>query len=479
MRLRICFLILTACAILFPIPVSADISPPDWPPGANLAPESEHTEVRMVSEVVIIDVQDDIPENSLGEALVTAKFIMLNLGEDAEVMFARFPLTFWNGYSDSSSDYPEIKDLEFIVGGQPVDWRRVMVPNPRDEDNPIPWAAFGVTFPPGQEVLVEVTYTAKPVGEYPFIAYSYVLETGAGWRGSIEIADIIVRLPYEANNQNVILDETIGWSLTSPGAILDGKEVSWHFENFEPRSANNIEVSLVMPNAWERVLIERDKLKENPQDGEAWGRLGKKYKEISYLRKWMREDDGGKELYRLSVEAYENSLELLPNDALWHAGFADLLWKHAYWDVFQPGSPNLYEILRAVDEIKIAYDLKPEDPSILDILDDMRYSMPGAVEKVDQGYDFLLLTATPTIVPTYTPTADFDATPIAETPTVAPSLTATNVPQPSPTQVSESTNTLVPKPTEASSQTSLPFCGSALLLVPLALIMIKKKMIGE
>lgn len=478
MRLKIIFLILTACVFLFPLSVSADISPPDWPPGANLAPESENTEVRMVSEVVIIDVQDDIPENSLGEALVTAKFIMFNLGEDAEVMFARFPLTFWNGYSDSSSDYPEIKDLEFIVGGQSVDWSRVMVPNPRDEDNPIPWAAFGVTFPPGQEVLVEVTYTAKPVGEYPFIAYSYVLETGAGWKGSIETADIIVRLPYEANNQNVILDETIGWSLTSPGAVLDGKEVSWHFENFEPRSANNIEVSLVLPKAWNQILIDREKVMENPQNGEAWGRLGKIYKEISYLRRWMRKDEGGYELYQLSVEAYEKSLELLPDDALWHAGFADLLWKHAYWDIFKPGSPNLDEILRAVEEIKIAYELKPEDPNILDILDDIRYSMPGAVEKVDENYEFLFLTATPTIVPTYTSTPSFDPTPIPQTPTMEPTSTSTNVPQPSPTQVSKATNTSVPKPTEASPQTSLPLCGSALLLVPMAVIMIKKKIIG-
>jgi len=327
-------------------------------------------------------------------------------------------------------------------------------------------------------VLVEVRYTAKPVGEYPFIAYSYVLETGAGWKGSIETADIIVRLPYEVNNQNVILDETIGWALTSPDAVFDGNEVGWHFENFEPRSVNNIEVSLVIPNAWERVLSERENVEENPQDGEAWGRLGKIYKDISYLRRWMRKDEGGKELYRLSVEAYENSLELLPNDALWHAGYADLLWKHAYWDVFKPGSPNLDEILRAVEEIHIAYELKPEDPNIIDILDDIRYSMPGAVEKVDEIYEFLSLTATPTIVPIYTSTPDFDPTPIPQTPTVVPTSTSTNVPQPSPTQASKATNTPVSKPTETSSQTSMPLCGNALLLVPMVVIMVKKKIIG-
>jgi hypothetical protein len=53
------------------------------------------------------------------------------------------------------------------------------------------------------------------------------------------------------------------------------------------------------------------------------------------MRKGLREDDGGLELYELSVEAYETAVALLPEDALWHAGFADLLATHAYWTAWR------------------------------------------------------------------------------------------------------------------------------------------------
>jgi tetratricopeptide (TPR) repeat protein len=479
MRRKVLFVIWIACLSVFPIPVRADIAPPDQPPGANLAPDTEITQVRMVSEKVVIDLMGKIPEGSLGEAKVKASFTMHNLGNEIETIFARFPLTFWNGYSSSSDDVPEITDVEFVVAGEPVDWRRVDLPTLDNEQITVPWAEFGVTFPPKQDVLIEVDYSSSPVGEYPFVAYRYVLETGAGWKGSIGNAEIIVNLPYEANRQNVIIDETTGWSQTTPGAILEGNQVIWHFENFEPTRENNIEISVVIPNVWRMVLEERARVAENPEDGEAWGRLGKLYKEISYLRRWFREDEGGKELYFLSVEAYEKALELLPQDALWHVGFADLLWKHSYWDVFQPGSTNLDEMQRAVEEIKIAYDLKPENLQVLSLLDEMISSMPGSVTKIDDTYIFLMLTATPTIVPTYTITADSSPILTPTTRTVLSTATNTIIPTASPTQIPLSTNTPFPEPAEASSQTSFPLCGSALLLLPIVLMAIKKKEIGR
>ena len=470
------FIILLVALFLSPIPVLADIAPPDWPPGANLAPGSENTQVRMVSEIVVIDVQENIPVGSLGEAKVRASFTMHNLGSDNETMFARFPLTYWDGYSGSSSSFPEIKDVEFVVGGEPVDWRRVDIPV--DDGETVPWAEFGVTFPPGQDVLIDVLYTARPVGEYPYVAYRYVLETGAGWRGSIEEADIIVNLPYETNSHNVILDETIGWSTTTAGAIFDGNEVRWHFENLEPTRENNIEVSLVMPNAWQKVMEERSRIADNPEDGEAWGRLGKGYKEVSYLRRWYREDEGGQELYLLSVEAYEKALELLPDDALWHAGFAELLYTHSYWDVFTPGSPNLDEMQRAVEQIKIAYDLKPEDSKVLEILGSMSSGLPG-INRIEEGFVFLILTATPTIVPTSTPEVTSSATSLPVTPTEPYTTTANEDVQetPIPANTNTPTASLVPVATSTPStgSSSLPFCGSALLIIPMVGVLVRKR----
>jgi hypothetical protein len=327
-------------------------------------------------------------------------------------------------------------------------------------------------------VLIDVLYTARPVGEYPYVAYRYILETGAGWRGGIEEADIIVNLPYETNSHNVILDETTGWSRTTDGAIFDGNEVKWHYENFEPTRENNIEVSLVMPNAWNMVLEERSRIAEDPEDGEAWGRLGKGYKEVSYLRRWYREDEGGQELYQLSVEAYEKALELLPDDALWHAGFAELLYTHAYWDVFTPGSPNLDEMQRAVEQIKIAYDLKPEDPKVLEILSSMSSGLPGINQSKD-GYVFFFLTATPTTVPTSTPEVTPSASSLPVTPTDQHTATASEDVQETPIPADTNTPTASPVPVASSTQStgssSLPFCGSALLIIPMVGVLVRKR----
>lgn len=296
-----------------------------------------------------------------------------------------------------------------------------------------------------------------------------MLETGAGWKGSIGSAEIIVNLPYEANHQNVIINETTGWSQTTPGAILEGNHVIWHFEDFEPTMENNIEISVVMPNVWRKVLEERARVADHPEDGEAWGRLGKLYKESSYLRSWFREDDGGKELYFLSIEACEKALELLPEDALWHVGFADLLWKHAYWDVFQPGSPNLDEIQRAVEEIKIAYDLKPENPQVLKFLDEITYSMPGAVTKIDDTYKFSMLTATSTIVPNRTLEVSASVTQSTPSALISPSPPPSVGTITSPQKVVETTITPAlaaqTREDEPPGGSSTPFCSPALLVI--------------
>ena len=52
-------------------------------------------------------------------------------------------------------------------------------PYHRDSDL-IHWAAFDVRFPPGSDVLLEVSYVQSG-GEYNDACFDYVLQTGAGW----------------------------------------------------------------------------------------------------------------------------------------------------------------------------------------------------------------------------------------------------------------------------------------------------------
>jgi len=457
--LRSLALVLIVVVVSVPGVAHADVAPPSHPPGSNPGPDSDVTQVRMMAETVVIDVMSNNDTNSLGQAKVTANFTMRNLGSTAETMDVRFPIGLDNGFGQ----LPELKSLNVKVNDKSVLTNRIMEQDAPWSSELVPWAQFNVSFPPSQDVHIQVTYVLDGTGEYPFVAYYYVLHTGAGWKDTIGSADIIFRLPYEANTSNIIFNEEIGWSSTTIGGTFSGKEVKWHFDNLEPDQYSDFQFSMVNPAVWQKVLIEQANVQNNPSDGEAWGRLGKLYKEIFFFRRGFRHDDGGKQIYRLSVEAYEKSVALLPDDALWHAGFADLLGVHAYY-ASQEGEDATAEMLRSMQEIRLALDLSPDDPKVREIAETIYYLFPDAIKQYENGYDFLWLTATPDVPATPTPTLVKLATttPPATTP---PLPTATVVP------AGEAASTPTPVPSASN-----PLCGSAALIpFGLALLVFRKR----
>ncbi len=453
---RLCFIALLFVLLAFPSSVRADAAPPIEPPGSNLQPGEEITQVRMAAETVVIEVQRDITPESLGRARVTADFTMRNLGSADESMAVRFPIS----SNDGRGKYPELSNLLIRVNGKQVQSRRTEYPdiNPLYEGL-VPWADFDVTFPVGQDVSIRVAYDLKGSGYYPFTAFYYILETGAGWKDTIGKADIILRLPYEAEPQNVIMGMTIGWAETTPGGVFQGNEVRWHFEDFEPgadQPVKNMEFSLVAPAAWQKVVAARENVAKYPDDGEAWGMLGKAYKEVFPLMGGYRDDAAGKELFQWSVEAYEKCLSLKPEDAQWHAGFAELLAYRAEW-AWSPMSP---ETTRAMEEIRTALELAPNDPVVLEIAAELRNRIYGGIIQNGDDFDFPWLTQTPTMLPTWTPTV---VQPTATTPAPPPAATEVAQALPTPTTAPEATPTTAP-------QRSSPFCGSAAFLPLIAMV---------
>jgi hypothetical protein len=400
-RISFAFLILVLFA--FPSTVLADVAPPANPPGSNLQPGSETTQVRMVAETVQIDVKAD---NRLGTAHVTADFTMRNLGDQSESMAARFPITANDGFGN----YPEIKELAIKVNGQQIPYQRANYPDIRYQDKDVPWAEFNITFPVGQDVPIQVAYDLNGSGYMPYTAFYYILETGAGWKDTIGSADIILRLPYPGSPQNVIMSTQIGWAETALGGVIEGNEVRWHFDNFEPNPdgpVQNMRFALVAPVSWQNIIKVRDNATQNPNDSEAWGQLAKAYKEIFFLGKGYRTDAGGEELYQSSLAAYEKCLEINPRDAQWHAGFADLLASRSYWDHWTNSGPTA-DTYRAFNEIRTALQLAPNDPKVLEIANGISGMFPDGMTHTGSVYDFLWLTQTPT--------------PIPPTPTIVPAL---------------------------------------------------------
>ena len=390
---KLAIVLLTVMLFTFPSKALADVAPPINPPGSNPQPGTESTQVRMMAETVLIDVQND---GRLGSATITADFTMRNLGSDPESMAVRFPIS----ANDGRGEYPEITNFTVSVAGTQIQYRRTSYPDVEDASQTVPWAEFDITFPVGQDVPIQVKYKLRGSGYAPYTAFYYILESGAGWKDTIGSADIILRLPYEATPQNVIMDFQIGWAETTPSGSFEGNEVRWHFEDFEPglyQVIQNMEFALVAPTAWQKVLEDRANAAKYPNDSEVWGQLGKAYKSIVLMSRYYRTDEGGEALYQLSIDAYEKCLSLNPNDAQWHAGFAELLAYHSFVDslngIVEP------DAVRALDEIRIALALSPFDDTVRSIADTIYFMFPQGMSQTESGYDFPWLTQTPTALP--------------------------------------------------------------------------------
>ena len=124
---RLSIIVLTYILFAFPSTVLADVAPPENPPGSNLQPGSEITQVRMVAETVQIDVKAD---DSFGTAHVTADFTMHNLGNQPESMAVRFPIS----ANDGRGQYPELTNLVIKVDGNQVPFQHVSYPDVRSRD---------------------------------------------------------------------------------------------------------------------------------------------------------------------------------------------------------------------------------------------------------------------------------------------------------------------------------------------------------
>jgi hypothetical protein len=457
------FLALTLLLMLVPArSVYADVAPPQQPPGSALDPGGE-TQVRMLSEVVTISLLKSAIPNTQAQAVVNAKFVMRNLGDQTEYLNARFPLSDPSGGGDGFGGNPEIQDLRVKVNGGSVKTTRITTPNESGFiDTPVPWSSFLVAFPSGEDVSIEVNYTLEGtarVGD-PIVDFSYILETGAGWKDTIGSADIIVHLPYDASPENIGRYSGFGTDQITVTPEYSGQEVRWHIENFEPDPDYNFRLTTVKPDIWFRVINETKNVTKNPGDSEAWGRLGKAYKDsITDPKGYFREDLATEDIFQKSVQAYEKAITLKPNDSLWHYGFADLLWM--YYSSFGYQGDYTSILVRALTELDTSLRLDPKNEKALTLADWINNMMPEYVERDDSGYVFLALTQTPvylTRTPWETPTS------VPSTPTLESPATKAIAVDATPTVLIQSSATAQPVPTTQPSGS--PICGGAALILP-------------
>ncbi len=142
----------------------ADVTPPEQPPGSNISPDGQgQTQVVMSAERILIEVQ---PSADTATAKVTGDFVMRNAGSAAEAMMVRFPLGDPSGRGSAFSEFPTVENFAVQIAGSVLPTTVFTTPNPLAEQGltePVKWAAFDVTFPPGQDVTIGVTYNIRAV----------------------------------------------------------------------------------------------------------------------------------------------------------------------------------------------------------------------------------------------------------------------------------------------------------------------------
>jgi len=224
--LALCTLIILASAKI----AKADAAPPPDPTVGGVGPyQPQKTNVQMVSESVFIEVPPS-PSNlqESKQIRVNASFTMRNQGGKEEKMQVIFPITRLNTGGSEEALY-RIDTSSFVakVNGQPVPFTTITTPpesTASDKDHgfspDVQWAAFEVSFPLKQDVLLQVEYEMlNPYGEYGegFTGIAYILETGAGWYGKILSADITLRLPYPVTEESI--------SQANSGYAISGNEL--------------------------------------------------------------------------------------------------------------------------------------------------------------------------------------------------------------------------------------------------------------
>jgi len=308
---------------------SADMAPPLQPSGGNMGTlEYIETDVVMVYEDVVIAVgetgdlyyAENLPNTV--NTHVTARFQMVNRGEQEESLKPIFPLSNPSGYGDGYFNVPEIQNLVIKVNDVATPWETATSPNPlREEGEPVRWAEFAVDFPAKASTWVEVEYDVQSTGYHPEATFYYILETGSGWSGPIEEGHIQLLLPYDASEENVLFGHHYMHPFrqkTSAGGVFSGKVVTWDFYFLEPTEENNWSATIINPLVWEEYLALQERVDSG--DESAYAELTAVYDTILIGRDIRRGTEG---MIDPAYKAYLSAIELEPENDDVLARFAE------------------------------------------------------------------------------------------------------------------------------------------------------------
>jgi hypothetical protein len=180
------------------------------------------TTVSLTSQVVEITLAPD-------KVTVEGTYQFHNTG-DALTMTVGYPRGVLEG---------ELRDFQAAIDDKPLEVKQEKRGQSYLFAGPYPeWKLFEVRFGADERKTLKLKYGVEPTriqttpsGEVRY--YSYILRTGATWKGPIERATVRVKL------EGLSPDDLV---LTAPGGFKqEGHTLTWVFENFKP--SRDIEIA--------------------------------------------------------------------------------------------------------------------------------------------------------------------------------------------------------------------------------------------
>lgn len=199
--------------------------------------------IRMTSEAIRARIVGDAVGGHL--ARVACLFVLRNEGPRQRIRIG-FP-------EDTGGDIDErglIRRFTSTVNGQPVAVRRVVQRSDGDFGGFFIWWTKDVTFDAGETKQIRNDYEVALSANVEGVAwFTYILSTGANWKGRIGEATVVVDLGPIDPRRVIGLgtrprrDNHREFLLSPLGAKQEGTRLVWRLKDFEPTQRDNIMVA--------------------------------------------------------------------------------------------------------------------------------------------------------------------------------------------------------------------------------------------
>jgi len=343
MRLRKALLVTLVLGAVISTGASADVGIPPWAlQGAVLSHGESSTQVQMVSEDVVIRIEEQTNEGifdygneryaaSILVGHVEAVFEMRNLGSADEAFDVWFPL--WLPWYPWGAQVAPVRDFQAWVNDVPVDTLVIetMDNTGIDITEVHPWAVWPMQFLAGEDVEIRVAYDTYPTGDLPYAHFDYILETGAGWAGSIGTGQVTFQLPYNADEMFVVV--------AGGDAEMNGAEVRFTFEDLEPTEEDNLSLTILSPAVERSIEAALAEVEAEPDSPQAHLRLAHaRMMGIAAMKEQLLRTGVSEQMAQEARESFQTALTIDPG-AIGVADLVDYLMLLRYMDTYERQAP--------------------------------------------------------------------------------------------------------------------------------------------